>query len=116
DQREVALHIGAPDAHDFAVDEDVLAAGEFRVETCAELKQGGDAAARDDASGGGAKDPADHLEQRALAASVGPDEAHDFAFFDREGDVAQSPEVLVQRSFAKRIEFADAVERSLVEA
>ena len=70
-----AVDFGAAESHDLAVEVDVLAAGEFGVESGAEFEQGGDAPAGDDASRGGLENAADDLEQRALAAAVGADEA-----------------------------------------
>ena len=116
DGRQVALHFGAGDAHDFAVNEDVFAPGEFRIEACAEFEERRNASAGNDASGGGLKDAADDLQQRALSAAIGADEADDFAAIDAERNIPQRPEVLVEGGAAEGVEFANPVKRSLVES
>ena len=50
DGRHGLVDFGAAQAHDFAVEEDVFAAGEFRIESGAQLQQRGDAPARDHAA------------------------------------------------------------------
>ena len=92
------VDFGAAQAHDFAVEVDVFAAGEFGVEAGAELEQGGDAAARDDAAGGGLQDAADDLEERALAASIGADEAEGLTLLELEADIAQGPKIGMPRA------------------
>ena len=101
-ERQIALHLRAADPHDFAVDEDVFAAREFRIESGAQFQQRGDAPARHDAAGGGLQDSADDLKQRALAAAVRSHETDDFAALHAEGDIAQRPEIGVQRLAAQR--------------
>jgi glutaminyl-peptide cyclotransferase len=113
---QVALHLGTADTHNFAIDEDVLAPRELGIEAGAEFEQRGDAATSDDAPGGRLENAADDLQQRALAAAVGSDQADDFAAFDAEGDIAQSPEVGVQGFAPERIQFANAIERRPVKA
>ena len=81
----------AAQAHDFAVEVDVFAAGEFRIEARAEFEQRGDAPARHHASRGGLQDAADDLQQRALAAAVGTHQAEHLALFDLEADVLAAP-------------------------
>ena len=58
---------------DRAVQVDVLAAGEVRVEAGAELQQRGDATAGLDAAGRRLDDPGDQAEQRRLARAVSAD-------------------------------------------
>ena len=114
-QRQVALHLGAADAHDLAVDENVFAAGELRIETRAQFEQRGHSSTRDDAACRRLEDPADHLKQGALAAAVRTHQTDDFAALDAERDVPQCPEIGVQRLVTQRIQFADAVERRLIQ-
>jgi hypothetical protein len=71
-------------SHDLAVDEDVFAPREFGIESGAQFQQRGDAPARHHASGGGLKNAADHLQQRALAAAVGSHQADHFAAIHAE--------------------------------
>ena len=91
---------GAAEPHDLAVQVDVFAAGELRVETGAQLQQGGDAPARHHAPGGGLQNAADNLQQGALAAPVGSHQAQGLALFELEPDVAQGPEIGVERAAA----------------
>src|SRR5262249_44910693 len=83
-----------------AVEKDVFAAGEFGVESGSKFEEGGDAAGGFDEAFGGLQDAGDDLEQRALAASVGADETERFAPLDVEGDVAERPEIGVERAGA----------------
>ena len=66
--------LGAGQAVQRAVQEDVLAAGELRVEPGAELEQRRDAPADLDAADAGLDDPADQLQERRLAGAVSPDQ------------------------------------------
>ena len=61
--------LGAGEAVERGVQEDVLAAGEVGAEAGAELEQRGDAAVDADGAGVGLEDAGDELQQRALAAS-----------------------------------------------
>ena len=106
--------LGAAEAEDLAVEEDVFAAGEFGVEAGAEFEQGGDASAGDDAAAGGLEDAADDLQQGAFAAAVGADEAEGLALFDGEADVAERPEIGVARAAAGE-QLAQAVGGTAVE-
>ena len=77
------------DIHVHAARHDVFPPGGFRVEPDAGGQQrrhppvGMDAAARRRV------DPGEHLEQCALAGTVGADDAEPIAVFDVEGDVAE---------------------------
>jgi hypothetical protein len=62
------------------------------------------------------EDTADDLEERALAAAVGSDDAEDFAAFDGEVDVAEGPEFLAGSGAAEGEGFDQAVHGALVEA
>ena len=62
-----------------AVEVDVVAAGEFRVEAGAEFEQRGDAPVHRDGAGGGLQDAGHDLQQGALAGAVFADDAEGFA-------------------------------------
>ena len=109
------VDFGAAQAQDLAVQVDVLAAGEFGVEAGAQFQQGGDASARHHASGGGLQNPADDLQQGALAAAVGPDQAEHFTLFDLEADIAQRPEIRVP-GLGVREQLAQAVDGTAIQA
>ena len=85
------------------------------IETGAQFQQRGHSPARDHAARGRLQNSADHLEQSALAAAVRAHETDDLAAFHAEGDIAQRPEIGVQRLVPQRIQLADAVERRLVQ-
>ena len=67
----------------------VLAAGQFRVETDAELDEGDQCAANGDIAFFRDVDAGDDLEQRRLAGAVSADDAEEIALAHIEGDVAQ---------------------------
>ena len=73
---------------DLAVEVDILAAAKFRVETRAELQQGGDAPARHHAALRGLQDAGDDLQQRTLAGTVRAYQRQRLAFFHFEADIA----------------------------
>ena len=75
DRVEAPADVLLGEAEDDAVDVDILAAGELRMESRAELDEGGDAALRDDAPGVGLVDAGDDPDQRALAGAVPAQEA-----------------------------------------
>ena len=110
DGGEVSFHLGARNAHDFAVDENVFPAGEFRVETGAQFEERGHPSAFHNPARGGRQNAADHLQERAFAASVGAHQADHLAALHTEGHVAQRPEIRVQGRFAEDVEFPNAVE------
>src|SRR5258708_39720940 len=88
-----ALHLGMAEAHDRAVEEDVLPARELRVEAAAQLEQRGDAAGHPHLTRCGGQDSREDLEERALAAPIPPDDTHGLATTQLEGDAPQGPEV-----------------------
>src|SRR5947209_18830567 len=67
DCREISRHLRTADPHDLAVDKDVFVAREFAIEPGAQLKQSGNASARDDSAGRWLEDSADYLTPGALA-------------------------------------------------
>ena len=79
--------------HD-AVDEDVLAAGDLRMEAGAELDQRRDAAVDRHRAARRLRDAGDQLERRALAGSVAADDAVGAPLRHRERDVCQRRERL----------------------
>ena len=74
--------VGAAEALDRAVQEDVLAPGEVEVEPGAELEQRADPPLRAHASGRRLDDPGDEPQQRRLARAVAPDEPDGLAARD----------------------------------
>jgi hypothetical protein len=95
DAVEAGGNLAAAHAEDGAAEEDVLTAGQLRMEPGADLDHGGDLPGEGDRALGGCGDPPEQLEQRALSGAVPPDDADGFAAADLEGDVAKSPELLV---------------------
>src|SRR5581483_6856093 len=92
---ELGGDFAASHAEDGAGEKGVFAAGEFRMEACADFEEGADAAADFGETGGGAGDAGEDFEEGGFAGAVASDEAEDFAFADLERDVAESPEKLV---------------------
>src|ERR1700730_7394181 len=84
---ELAPDLGTRHAEDRAVEIEILAAGEFRVETGADLEQACDTAPQGNPPGGRFGDAAQDLEERALAGSVAPDDPQDLAALDLEADI-----------------------------
>src|SRR5207247_462587 len=74
---------------------DVVAPGEIAVEAGAERQQARDVTVDLDDPGRRRDDPGEHLEKRALAGAVGPDDAQRLAVDDLEGDIPQRPEMWV---------------------
>src|SRR5438876_189711 len=91
---ELSLNLNSRHAEDCAVEEDVFASGQFRVEAGADFEQAGHAASDVDAAFGGFGNSAQDFQQGALSRAVAADYSQDFALFDFEADVAQGPEVL----------------------
>ncbi len=75
DRRHGALDFAAAQAHDFAIQEDVFAAGEFGVEARAQFEQRGDAPARHHPSLGGRQDAATICSSVLLPDPFGPTSA-----------------------------------------
>ena len=80
-------------SHDLAVQKHVLAPGELRIESRAELEQRRDPPLRHDASVSRRQDSADDLEQRALAAAIGTNQPQHFAALRLKADIAKRPEI-----------------------
>src|SRR6185369_17045226 len=105
---------GPAQAHDLAIQIDVFAAGEFRIEAGAEFQKCGDAPARHYATRGRLQDAADDLQQGALAAAVGAYQAQHFALLYLEADVLERPEIAMVRARARQ-QFAQAVAGAAVQ-
>ena len=93
-----ALGVPAREPQERRVQVDVLSSRELGVEPGAELQERRHAAAGADRALARPQDAGDALQQRRLAGAVVPDQADRRAFLDREGDVAQRPEVLGPRA------------------
>src|SRR5205823_14260740 len=90
DRVHLRLHLRARAAEERAVEVNVLAAGELRFESGAELQQRHDAAAPDGDSIRWRDDCGRDAEQRRLAGAVRADDADRLAASDRERYVAQA--------------------------
>ena len=101
DVLDAALRLGARNAEDRRVHQDVVVRGQIGIEPGAELQQRHDAADADHAAGGRRDHPRQDLEQRRLAGAVGTDDAQDRAGLDAEPDVAKRPEVARLRGDAR---------------
>jgi hypothetical protein len=95
DRVELALDLGAAHAQDRAVQVDVLAAGQLRVEAGADLEQRADPPAQLGAALRRLGDPREQLQERALAGAVRADQAEHLALLHLERDVAERPDVAV---------------------
>ena len=91
---ELAFDLQPAHPKDRAVEEDVLAAGEFRVEAGAHLQQAGHPTAQADAAGGGLGNAAEQLEKGGLARAVAADDADHLAALDFQAEIPQRPELL----------------------
>ncbi len=94
DRVELPGDLAALHAQDGAVQVDVLASGELGVESGSDLEQAPDATSDPHLARAGLGDPAQDLEQGALARPVAPDDADRLARLDVEVDVFQRPESL----------------------
>src|SRR5439155_6233198 len=95
DLRKPALDLSALHPEDRAVEEDVLAPGELRVEPGSDLEQAAHAAADDRATRSRSRDACEHFQQRRLARAVASDDAKHLAFGNGEADVAERPDLLL---------------------
>ena len=84
-------HVRPRQPVDGAVQEDVLAAGEVRVEARAELEQRADRPADLDPAARRPEDPGDQAQQRRLARAVPPDETDRLAGLDLEATRRGAP-------------------------
>src|SRR5262249_55102476 len=93
DVRVLALDLAPAHAENRAVEVDVLAAGELRVEPGADLEEAADPPADLGAAAGGRRDPGQDLEKGGLAGAVAADHAQHFTLPDGKGDPVQGPDV-----------------------
>ena len=91
---EALADLGAAQAVDRPVQEDVLATREVGVEARAELEQRADPPADGDAAARRLDDPGDDAQQGRLAGAVAADEAHGLARRDRERHITQRLDVV----------------------
>ena len=104
---EAAADVLLGEAQHDAVDENVLAAGNLRMEAGAQLDQRRDAAVDLDAALGGTRDAGHALEQRALAGSVAADHAVGAALRDGERHAAKRLERFVGLEIAEQAAVED---------
>ena len=86
---EFAGDLGALHAEDGAIQEDILAPGQFGMEAGADLEQRTDAAVDPDLAFGGFGDARQDLEQGALACAVAPDDAQHLSLLHIEGNIVE---------------------------
>ncbi len=108
DLLEARAHLGARQAKDHPVEQDVLATGQLAMEAGAEVDQRGNAAVGGDRAAGRPGDARQQLERGRLPGAIGADQADGFAVTDGEADVAERPERLV---LATLVAFPDVVQR-----
>ena len=90
---EFADDFSASHAQDRAIQEDILAPGEFRMKSRAYLKKTGNATADSNFTLGRFGNPAEELEQRTLSCSVTADDADNLTLLDFSGDIPERPKV-----------------------
>ena len=103
------------ESQDRAVEVDVIAAAEFRIEAGAEFEQGGDASVNIDRAARRMQDPGHHLQERALAGAVFPHNAEGLAALHLEADVVERPEILVALQTIQGQQLLEAVARRVVD-
>src|SRR5436190_23365604 len=86
------LDLGPLHAQKGAVQVDILATGEFRMEPGSDLQQGADASVELGAPGRGLGATGEDFQQCALSGPVSTDDSGDFAAFDFERAVPQGPD------------------------
>ena len=95
---EALADLVAAHAEDGAVEEDVLAPGQLRMEAGPDLQQRADPAGHLGIAGARLGDPREQFQHRALAGAVVADQADRFAAVDLEGDVSERPEHVDSRA------------------
>ena len=115
DLLEAALDLAALHVEDRPVQEDVLAAGELRMEARAHLEQRSDPAAKACLSLGRQGDLGEDLEEGALAGAVVTDHPQRLPTLHLEVDVPQRPELLRFRTPSHVLDpLADPLRQQLV--
>ena len=94
---EPALHLGLRDVQDRAVQEDILASRELRVEATAQFEQRRHTPGHRHLARRGGERPGDDLEERALAATVASDDPDRLSPADLEARVPQRPKFATVR-------------------
>jgi hypothetical protein len=79
--------LGASHAEDRAVEIDILATSELRMETGTDLEQACDASSENHPARCLLGDAAHDLKKRALAGSTAPDDSQHFAALELEADI-----------------------------
>ena len=106
---KAAIHFLGGETQNRAIQIDVVAAGEFRIESGAEFEQRGDASVDGGGPGGGLKNSGADLQQGALAGSVFADDTERLAAAHFEGNVAKGPVIGVKAAAIESREFLQTV-------
>ena len=97
-ERDDAIELGfdllPAHAEDGAVEQDVLTAGEFRMEARAHFEQAAHLAPHAYGALRGQRDPREQFQQCAFARAIAAHYAHELAAVHGEGHIAQGPEVI----------------------
>src|SRR5262249_39404417 len=99
---ELSPDLGPRHAQDGAVEVDVLAPRQLRVESGPNLQQARHPALDSDAAGARLGDAGEDLEESGLAGAVAADDAHHLTAFHFEGDTFQRPEFLHRVAYDQR--------------
>jgi hypothetical protein len=97
DRIELFPDLRPPHAEDGPVQKDVLAAGEFLIESRADLQEAAHPAVEVDGSFGHLCDAGQNFQQRAFSGAIAADQPEHVAALDVEADVPQRPELLARR-------------------
>ena len=113
---EARLHFASRQAQDDAVEKDVLAAGELRVEAGPEVDQRSQAAFGPHVTAGRSGDACQQFEDGRLARAVVADQPDGLARRQPQADVAQRPQLIFRppppeqpRSFTNRVPLGNAI-------
>src|SRR5215510_3657738 len=89
---ELPVYFAASHTEDRAVQVDVLAPAQLRVETCADFEQAADAAVNVYPAGRRLCNARKNFEQSGFARAVAPDDTNDFARLHFKADIFQRPD------------------------
>ena len=103
------------EAQDGAVQIDIVAAGEFGIESGAQFQQGRDAPVYRERAAGGMQNAGHHLQQGAFAGAVFADDAEGLAAAHLEADVLQSPEIPMASHAVEGEQFFQPVARRFID-
>ena len=112
--QSLSFRLGKPDQR--RVHEDVLDAGELRIESGAELEQRRDSTFKPNRSVRRFECAGDDLQQRRLARAVWTNDAGGCAGFDFETDVAERPEFAMSLPAPARQRFFQSIDGPVVDA